>query len=138
MDNRNEVQAEITLAVGFHLKLRRHNQFFNGWLQLFERGIDPTSVAEGQRVPAEVVQGLLQSAQSCAGAFDACSTLAGLNILSGREVPPALGAFAANVLLGRVTRPKKGKRAVANDAHKDVTRFYNRLSASSRCKKAKG
>ncbi|WP_397579467.1 hypothetical protein [Sphingorhabdus sp.] len=123
MDNREEVRAEITLAVGLHLKLGRHNQLFKGWLQLFERGIDPTSVAEGQSVPAEALQELLRSAKSCAGAFDACSTLAGLNMLSGGEVPPALGEFAANVLLGRATCPKKGKRTVANGAHKDVTRY---------------
>lgn len=117
------MRAEIALAVGLHLKLRRHNQLFNGWRQLLEHGIDPTSVAEGQSVPVEALQGLLQSAKSCAGAFDACSTLAGLNMLSGGEVPPALGAFAANVLLGRATCPKRGKRTVADGAHKDVTRY---------------
>lgn len=123
MDKLEEVRTKITLAVGLHLKLRRNNQLFNGWLQLFERGIDPTSVAEGQSVPAEALQELLQSAKSCAGSFDACSTLAGLYMLSGSEAPPALGAFAANVLLGRATCPKRGKRAVANGAHKDVTRY---------------
>jgi len=123
MDSQEEVRAEIALAVGLHLKLGRHNQLFKGWLQLFERGIDPTSVAEGQSVPAEVLQELIRSAKSCADAFNACSTLAGLYMLSGSKVPPALGAFAANVLLGKVTCPKRGKRTVANGAYKDVTRY---------------
>lgn len=123
MDNREEVRAKITLAVGLHLKLRRHNQLFKGWLQLLERGIDPTGVAEGQSVPAEALQELLQSAKSCAGSFDACSTLAGLYMLSGSEVPPTLGAFAANVLLGKATCPKRGKRTAPNKVDNDITRY---------------
>jgi hypothetical protein len=123
MDNREDVRAEITLAVELHLKLRRQNQLFNGWQQLVESGIDPTSVAEGQSVPAKALQELLQNAKSCAGAFDACSTLAGLSMLSGSEFPPALGVFAANVLLGKASCPKRGKRTAANKVDEDITRY---------------
>jgi hypothetical protein len=88
-----------------------------------QRGIDPTSVAEGQSAPAEALQELLQSAKSCADAFDACSTLAGLYILSGSQVPPALGVFAANVLLGKMTCPKRGRRTATSKVDNDITRY---------------
>lgn len=123
MDNREEVQAEISLAVGLHLRLRKFDPLCEGWLKLFERGIDPTSVAEGQKVPTEDLQELLREAKGCADAFAACSTLAGLNLLSGSELPPALSAFAADVLLGKATRPKNGKRTGAKDERSDITRY---------------
>lgn len=123
MDSLEEIEAEIALSVGLLLRFKTREVLYSGWLQLFQRGIDPAKVVEGQRIPPDALQGLLRNAASDADAFDACSTLAGLQLRAGVYIEPALREFAANTLLGKSSRPKRAKRSVGKGAHQDITRY---------------
>lgn len=123
MDRLEEIEAEIALSVGLLLRLKTREALYAGWLQLFQRGIDPTKVVEGHRIPPDALQELLRNAASDADAFNACSTLAGLQLRAGVDIEPALREFAANTLLGKSSRPKRTKRSVGKGVHQDITRY---------------
>ena len=123
MASREEIEAEIALSVDLLLRLKTREPLYAGWLQLFQSGIDPVKIVEGRPVPPDALQVLLRDASGNADAFDACSTLAGLQLRPGLDIDPSLREFATNVLLGKSSRPKRTRRSVGKGVSQDITRY---------------
>lgn len=123
MDSREEIEAEIALAINLSLRLKSREPLYGGWFRLFQSGIDPVMVLEGRQIPASALQRLLSDAAFDADAFDACSTLAGLQLHTGSDIDRHLREFASNILLGKADCPKRTSRSVGKGVRQDITRY---------------
>lgn len=123
MDNREEIREHIALSAALSRRLLPPEPLYAGWVHLFQCGIDPVNVRVGQQVPPDALGGLLRDASSDPDAYDACSTLAGLQLRAGVDFDPSLREFVFNSLLGKTIRPKRGKRSIGKGVRDNITRY---------------
>lgn len=123
MPRREEIEEKLSDAVLRLLEQRKGRNLYSGIAKLLECGIDPDQAIDGASLSGGQLSSLLQDAESSNDAFDACVTLAGLQLRNRAQLDPALQRFAAGALLGEVSRSSKQGRSSGDRVYDDVTRY---------------
>lgn len=123
MDSDEDIKTHLELSAKLLLGFKRSQSLYAGFSHIIESGIDLEGLENGQPIPSDLMQVLLEAAKTDADAYAACETLAGLAMRSGSPLPPSLHNFAAKALLDRDSRPKRGRRSRGQGTTHDITRY---------------